>query len=43
MRLNGKTALMTGAARGIEQAFAAPEREHLAAQTYNVDGGQWMN
>ena len=43
MRLTGKTALITDAARAIGRPFAAPDRDHLVAQTYNVDGGQWIS
>ena len=41
MRLAGKTALITGAARGIGLAFVEPEDSVI--ETHNVDGGNWMS
>lgn len=41
MRLQGKSAFITGAARGIGRAFA--EAECIVARTYDVDGGNWMS
>lgn len=41
MRLQGKSAFITGAARGIGRAFG--EAEYIVARTYNVNGGNWMS
>ena len=63
-RLEGKSVLITGSARGIGRAFAeaciregakvavaadrmanflaSAEADDIAAQTCNVDGGNWM-
>ncbi|PZX57540.1 hypothetical protein LX76_01086 [Cereibacter changlensis] len=41
MRLQGKSAFITGAARGIGGAFG--EAEYIVAQIYNVDAGNWMS
>lgn len=41
MRLQGGSTFFTGAARGMGRAFA--EAEYIVAQTYNVDGGNWMS
>lgn len=61
-RLEAKSAIITGAARGIGKAFAeayvregalmaiadinhqgAIDADYVVAQTYNVDGGNWMS
>ena len=36
-------AAYNGIATGMAIFLASPEADYIVAQTYNVDGGNWMN